>query len=763
MNAVKKIIAVFSAVSILESGAAFASPFSDVSDNAAYKDAVVRLSGLGIIAGSNGMFRPDDGITRAETAKILEYVLGYNNIVVSKNEFVDVDPNKWYASIVNLASSVGIMQGYTKGNKKYASPDSGVTFAQFATMALRELGYRDSDLTGEKWPDNYIDKARELGLFNGLTSFDTNAAAKRSEVAIMANNMLNTVPKGEVGSVNPRTFFELFQSKLKVSVITGVITATPQVNPALATNHIEIDGVDYEVSAYNYQDLVNNLGKTVTVYLKDNKITFIGDIKGSSINVTLTRDVMPQIAVYNNGTQEAVLPLDKNIRFIINGRKAANLATIKAGANVTLINNNDSPEYDFMIATQEGSPVISDKDVTTDDPLTVLNIAGISLKSAYGTASSVVVTGDAGKLSDIRKYDLIYPTLTEDNSTVKLNVLRRKVSGVVTAVTYPLDGKLGTATVNSAVYNVNTNVTVNVTDNKDFILDRNNTIVAAVDRQNQQSASSTLNFGIIISRSSTLYGNKLAYSLEFMNLDGKVTDIVTNNDSDFTTYANKLVYYTKDAINMPIFHIVNYDKLKTINIVSDTQIYEIKSGDGQKESRIYKVKASDIKLTDGMYAYCITKPDSALGDYSTVVVVDPQEINADAANYGYLIRKAGSALVGNDVVDTYSVIMNGQQKNVNVLKNVVIPQVFSKLIYNNDGTVIDVVPIAQQNIISGEFKACDAQRIKIGDGLYYIDANCKVYNTKTASVMPISSLALNDNIAAIRTDENHVVMVFVNK
>lgn len=763
MNNLKRIIAVFSAASILGSGVVMASPFSDVADNAAYKDAILRLSGLGIIEGSNGMFRPDDGITRAETAKILEYILGYGNITsTTKNQFADVDSSKWYASIVNLAANIGIMQGYTKGKKQYVLPESSVTFAQFATMALRELGYRDKDLKAEKWPDNYVDKAKEIGLFNGINNFAVNGAAKRSEVAAMANNMLNTPPASEAARTAPKTFFDLFKDKLKVSVLTGVITATPAIAPTLAQNHVEIDGTDYEVSAYNYQDVLNNLGKTATVYLKDNKITFIGDVKGNSTNVTLSKDITAQAAVYNNGAQEVTLPIDKNVKFVVNGRKAKNLSIIKAGANVTLINNNDSPEYDFMIVSEESSPIISNKDVTTDDPVAVSDISGMSLKKVDGTGAAVTVTGDVYKLSDIKKNDLLYPTLTEDNSIVKLNVLRKKISGIVTAVTYPADGKLGTATVNSSVYNVSPNVAVNVTDNKDFILDRNNIIVGAVDRQNQQPISSALNFGIIVNKSSVLYSNQVAYSLKFMNLDGTSTDIVTNNSSDFYTFANRLVYYTKDNNNMPVFHQVNYDKLKTINIVPDTQIYEIKSGNDKKESKIFKVNASDVRLTDDMYAYYITNPNSTLGDYSTIAVVDPQEITTDTSSYGYMLRKVGSVLVGNDVVDTYSVIINGQQKNVNVQKDVVIPQQFSKLIYNN-GTVIDALAVPQQNIIAGKYKTSDTQRIKIDNSLYYLDVNCKVYNTKTSSVVPMSVLATDDSITAIKTDANQIVMIMVNK
>jgi len=129
MNNFKKIVS-GAAVTAFVMGSAMpiiASPFTDVADSANYKEAVSRLAGFGIMEGSDGTFRPEDNITRAEVTKILEVALGYGKITkASKNQFADVDNAKWYSGAVNFGANIGLVKGYIKDGKKYFAPEQNV-------------------------------------------------------------------------------------------------------------------------------------------------------------------------------------------------------------------------------------------------------------------------------------------------------------------------------------------------------------------------------------------------------------------------------------------------------------------------------------------------------------------------------------------------------------------------------------------------------------------------------------------------------------
>ena len=68
-----------------------AADYADVQGHWA-ADAISRWSDIGIIQGDGTGFRPDDAITRAETATIINNVISY--IDVADNTFSDVDQQR---------------------------------------------------------------------------------------------------------------------------------------------------------------------------------------------------------------------------------------------------------------------------------------------------------------------------------------------------------------------------------------------------------------------------------------------------------------------------------------------------------------------------------------------------------------------------------------------------------------------------------------------------------------------------------------------
>ena len=143
--------------------------FTDVTDPEMIQ-AVEVLSGLGIVSGDGtGSYNPDGTLTRGQFCKLIVLAEGHGDSVASwayKTLFSDVPASRWDAPYVNLAYSEGLVAGYGNGT---FGPDDGVTVAQAVTVALRLLGYIDADV-GPLWPEDYLAKAEELGVLEGISS-----------------------------------------------------------------------------------------------------------------------------------------------------------------------------------------------------------------------------------------------------------------------------------------------------------------------------------------------------------------------------------------------------------------------------------------------------------------------------------------------------------------------------------------------------------------------------------------------------------------
>ena len=129
--------------------------FSDVSADKWYNNAVSTLSRMGVIGGyADGTFRPDAPISRAEFAKIAVSFTQNNGSAVY-NYFTDVKTTDWFAPYVTAAKDAGLIEGYSDGSFK---PESEITRAEACAIVNRTLGRKPSKAHMKisdriDWPD----------------------------------------------------------------------------------------------------------------------------------------------------------------------------------------------------------------------------------------------------------------------------------------------------------------------------------------------------------------------------------------------------------------------------------------------------------------------------------------------------------------------------------------------------------------------------------------------------------------------------------
>lgn len=154
----------------------------------------------------DGSFRPDTGISRAETAVLF--------VRISQKEpdanscFADVPAGSWYESSIETSASNGWVEGDGDGNFR---PEESITRGEFAAIAARYLRLSGGskkefgDCEGH-WARGYIGALAEQGILEGYGdgSFRPDAKITRAEAVKILNGILGREPAcGDVSNPFP--------------------------------------------------------------------------------------------------------------------------------------------------------------------------------------------------------------------------------------------------------------------------------------------------------------------------------------------------------------------------------------------------------------------------------------------------------------------------------------------------------------------------------------------------------------------------------
>ena len=139
--------------------------FTDVDANTTRGAAIYKMANAGILVGDgNGIFRPNDPITRGELTKIVNMIFGYTE--KDTTTFTDVNDSHWYKDNVLIAQKAGYIKGYEDGTFR---GDNYITREETCTILTRvadvpDLGYRPviSDEVSD-WAKPYVE--RVVGSF----------------------------------------------------------------------------------------------------------------------------------------------------------------------------------------------------------------------------------------------------------------------------------------------------------------------------------------------------------------------------------------------------------------------------------------------------------------------------------------------------------------------------------------------------------------------------------------------------------------------
>lgn len=182
---------------LVPSHAAQAAAFSDVSENHWARNAIEKMSALGVVNGYNGRFRPDDPVTRAELATILNNLLKFPTQTYST--FTDIKPGDWfYESMAALARQNIFLDSETTAgpNVKLTRQETAYIIAKAFALNPSSGGtsFTDNAMISD-WALGYVSSMCSKKFISGMPdgSFKPENPVTRAQMCVMINNMVHTV------------------------------------------------------------------------------------------------------------------------------------------------------------------------------------------------------------------------------------------------------------------------------------------------------------------------------------------------------------------------------------------------------------------------------------------------------------------------------------------------------------------------------------------------------------------------------------------
>lgn len=357
----KRVLAVFLAVSIVLtafSANLFAvgqtskeiSNFKDMSNHWA-ADKVNSLVEKGLISGyDDKTFRPDSNITRAEFAKIIDKVFGYQ--VKANEEFKDVKATDWYHDAVSRVRNAGAISGY--GNS--FSPNSPITRQDAAVIVAKAFELSGLDISkAQAFKDkndikNYAANSISTLVLKGyLKGYEDNTIRPlknltRAETVALVYNVTGEIlsKKGEYSQITQNSNLVVNTSDITVknTTIKGDLYLTEGIGEGEVTfDNVTVEGSTYIKGGGTHSIKFNNSSLGNVFVLKKNspvrvaiegksKVTTITIInkaiievsEGSSISKLIIEKSAEGAEIKGKGTIGIIEVKAKNI--IINGMKA---------------------------------------------------------------------------------------------------------------------------------------------------------------------------------------------------------------------------------------------------------------------------------------------------------------------------------------------------------------------------------------------------------------------------------------------------------
>lgn len=341
------------------------------------QDIIEKWHSFGVIAGdtATGTFRPDDFLSRAEFATLLNRIMGYP--LVEIKHFSDVPADTWYAETMSRLNSAGIIQG--DGNNM-VRPKDPVTRQEAAVILCRALGiqeqtanisFQDAEEIAP-WAEGAVGALYNIGAVHGWEGyFDPQDPISRCQAVTLLNNLIGavmTIPGTWDQDVTGDLYICAKRAQLENMTVTGDLILTPGV----ATGDVSLSGVKVE------GDLIIRGGGEKSIHIRSGC-----ELEGEVILAKISEGTLRLV----NESETAIPSVrvsDGNPTVILEG----NMDSVSVACGVPVILRNGSVGALSVSAPKADLTVEKDCSVSTLSIETNAKDAGLSLAGTVNTLTS---------------------------------------------------------------------------------------------------------------------------------------------------------------------------------------------------------------------------------------------------------------------------------------------------------------------------------------------------------------------------------------
>lgn len=301
----KKIIPIVVMSMFISSSSVFA--FSDTDSHWA-KDSIQELAKTNIVKGyEDGTFKPDNNMTRAEVATIINRLIGATK--ESSSYIPDLDRQSWYSQEIRKAMQSGIIKGDENG---YVRANSYVTREEVVVMLSRAFyfscdevldnSFKDEDQISS-WAKDSFFAFIKLGYINGYEdgSLRPKGNITRAEFITILQRIFECIGVSGIyeGTINGNLIVTEPSVVLKNITISGDLIIAAGTTKTLKLNNVLVNGnliLFEEIEENNIK--VN--GETIKVY--ENETYVLGQYKNEDYGIEFSISSIAQIVEKWNET-----------------------------------------------------------------------------------------------------------------------------------------------------------------------------------------------------------------------------------------------------------------------------------------------------------------------------------------------------------------------------------------------------------------------------------------------------------------------------
>lgn len=598
-----------------------------------FEEAVSVLSAFSIMNGDeNGLYRLDDTIIRSEVTKMAVTAMGMQDAADNAKgtqNFDDVGTDHWANGYINLAVSLGLVEGDGDGNFR---PNDEISYREAVAIMVRAAGYETKAQRLGGYPSGHLSVANDNKMTKSVEG-GVNDPISRGDVAILTNNTLETKKMEQTGfgsvPVYEVTDKTLLSDNLETTKLTGQITAVGSAalggHEAVSDSSVKIDDTIYPAAT----GLNNLLGYNVTAYAKktgagDSEIILALPVKAKNATVDISSDLFVGLTTKNssnaveyyadeNSSKTTTAVISDEAQIIYNNRSAefsTDLIDLEGKqAYMTMLDTDSDSKYDIIFITEYKNVVLdyvsSNKAVGKDN--TVIRFDNDDYKLYLGSSEA--------EPEDLQEWDILSVAESADKSYREIYATRNSFEGTVDAVSadgYTIDGKLYKAAVDFTD-------TITAGTSAEFCLDISGKIAAAKTVSNVSDSYAYLT-------NAYRSDDRENVIIKITDKSGEAETLTLSSrvklNGSSVSAASVLEALTSDG--SPVKQLVTYS-VNSSNKVTELNIANDKSESGAADPDHFTLNR---KLEDALYLSSTGKLDDIRISDSTIVfdVSDPENI-----------------------------------------------------------------------------------------------------------------------------------------